>query len=440
MGGGYSVGRSGGQVSYQFTIDGDKDLDCGSVPTAPTGYKVEACGPEEDPVPAWEEEKMVLEAIYGAEACPTPIAFQGPNAVAVELPLPEGSLLSAIISAATAERFNDGDSDNEANAHLPSSCCLEFACPHGRPEGGSCYPGLAPLIAVSCSALPASCLRRMTRRLSRIAVAAASLEQPMIHDLVSSASEMLAGVRHQQQPATIGGGTEERSRCPLEESSDEDEGIRPAEEGDEDDEWDEENEVYEDGEEDEVDGEAAAAAEAAAQVVAGDLYRQEQLSQAKDAARTLTVGTAEDYIAGEEAGASLAEEFEGLAVGGDDPVNDGDTSNSEAPSRDDKADGGGFKRDPSAQQTRVKPALARPPRQALTAAAAEAEGHKLAEHQARLAMSGEHAAMRQQRSTLPASAKREELLSLLLRSSVVVISGATGCGKSTQVRGGNPRP
>jgi hypothetical protein len=84
---------------------------------------------------AWEEEKMVLEAIYGAEACPTPIAIPGPNTVAVEIPLPEGSLLSAIISAATAGGDNDGDGDKEASVPSSSTCRLEFACPHGRPEG-----------------------------------------------------------------------------------------------------------------------------------------------------------------------------------------------------------------------------------------------------------------------------------------------------------------
>ena len=41
--------------------------------------------------------------------------------------------------------------------------------------------------------------------------------------------------------------------------------------------------------------------------------------------------------------------------------------------------------------------------------------------------------MRGVRSRLPAAAQRQELLSLCASRRVVVVSGATGCGKSTQV-------
>lgn len=45
-----------------------------------------------------------------------------------------------------------------------------------------------------------------------------------------------------------------------------------------------------------------------------------------------------------------------------------------------------------------------------------------------------HAQMRATRAALPAAAKRGELLAAASSNDVVVISGATGCGKSTQVR------
>ncbi|KAG2486676.1 hypothetical protein HYH03_014607 [Edaphochlamys debaryana] len=62
-----------------------------------------------------------------------------------------------------------------------------------------------------------------------------------------------------------------------------------------------------------------------------------------------------------------------------------------------------------------------------------AESARLSRLAGDLAASPGHAAMRRQRSALPAAAKREELLRLLRENEVVVVSGATGCGKSTQV-------
>jgi HrpA-like RNA helicase len=42
-------------------------------------------------------------------------------------------------------------------------------------------------------------------------------------------------------------------------------------------------------------------------------------------------------------------------------------------------------------------------------------------------------ALRGTRKALPAHAKRSEFLSVLQQSRVVIVSGATGCGKSTQM-------
>lgn len=42
--------------------------------------------------------------------------------------------------------------------------------------------------------------------------------------------------------------------------------------------------------------------------------------------------------------------------------------------------------------------------------------------------------MKNQRQNLPAWSKKDEVLSALEKHQVVVISGETGCGKSTQVQ------
>lgn len=90
-----------------------------------------------------------------------------------------------------------------------------------------------------------------------------------------------------------------------------------------------------------------------------------------------------------------------------------------------------------AGQQQVKPQRARQRGQArprLTVAEVEAENRRLAAHQGWLQGSSEHASLRSQRQALPAVSKREELLQLMRAHPVLVISGATGCGKSTQVR------
>lgn len=69
-----------------------------------------------------------------------------------------------------------------------------------------------------------------------------------------------------------------------------------------------------------------------------------------------------------------------------------------------------------------------------------AESRRLQQRQAELERSSEHVTMRAVRSRLPAAAKRAELLQLCSSRRVVVVSGATGCGKSTQVCGSTRGP
>ena len=65
-----------------------------------------------------------------------------------------------------------------------------------------------------------------------------------------------------------------------------------------------------------------------------------------------------------------------------------------------------------------------------------AESARLLQHQREIQSSAKHAAMRAQRAKLPAFSQRAEVVEALLGAAstkVVVVSGATGCGKSTQV-------
>ncbi|KAA6421632.1 MAG: putative ATP-dependent RNA helicase DHX57 [Trebouxia sp. A1-2] len=65
--------------------------------------------------------------------------------------------------------------------------------------------------------------------------------------------------------------------------------------------------------------------------------------------------------------------------------------------------------------------------------AQQAESKQLQQQQEALLVQAAHASMRQARQKLPAFTKHKDLLTKLSQHSVIVISGATGCGKSTQV-------
>ncbi len=373
-----------------------------------TGVAADVTGargrPDEVAAGCWEEEMMVLEAIYGADAC-APIG-QGRDGVRVGLPLPEGSLLAALAEAASSSSPSSrGEPEGEEERPTLS---LDFFRPRGgATEEDAGYPCVPPLIAASCSSLPAACLRRLTRRLARLAVDAAAVGQPMLHDLVTAASEMAAGEWHLQpgQPP----------RLPLEDSSGDEredgegQNFNEGMESGDAEARSEEEEEMEEVEEEEV-------VEAETQAAASDLLRQHQeLEGGKDpvAVSVGLSGQEDDTL--EEETPSFVEEFDGLALGGDDAPQ-ADTQQPEK-QKDPK---------PGGQQRRQ----ARP---ALSAAAAEAECRKLAAHQAWLQGSAEHAGMRQARAALPAADKRGELLRLISSCATVVISGATGCGKSTQV-------
>jgi ATP-dependent RNA helicase DHX57 len=68
-----------------------------------------------------------------------------------------------------------------------------------------------------------------------------------------------------------------------------------------------------------------------------------------------------------------------------------------------------------------------------SAAELAAENSVLLQHQNEMETSTKHASMRSQRANLPAFSKRQEAIASLSSSKVLVISGATGCGKSTQI-------
>ena len=73
-----------------------------------------------------------------------------------------------------------------------------------------------------------------------------------------------------------------------------------------------------------------------------------------------------------------------------------------------------------------------PPR---PAADVEAQSRALETHAQELASSAKHASMRATRAALPAPRHRNDVLAALGASRVCVVTGGTGCGKSTQVRG-----
>jgi HrpA-like RNA helicase len=57
----------------------------------------------------------------------------------------------------------------------------------------------------------------------------------------------------------------------------------------------------------------------------------------------------------------------------------------------------------------------------------------LKQRQRDLANDAAHITLQQQRASLPAAASREQLLQLLNQHQVLLVTGDTGCGKSTQV-------
>ena len=77
----------------------------------------------------------------------------------------------------------------------------------------------------------------------------------------------------------------------------------------------------------------------------------------------------------------------------------------------------------------------RPVRPPPSAAEQEAESQRLCQLLASLAVAPRHAGMRAARAALPAAAMRPQVLEAVANNDVLVISGATGCGKSTQVDG-----
>ncbi|GIL66003.1 hypothetical protein Vafri_19646 [Volvox africanus] len=127
---------------------------------------------------------------------------------------------------------------------------------------------------------------------------------------------------------------------------------------------------------------------------------------------------------------SLVEGFEGLTV--EDEEDEGGTEEGSEGTASERRSGGapGRARGGSTRARQVPQEHRRRQRSQVDVAA---ESARLARLQSDLESSAVHAAMRAVRRALPAFAKRGELLELLAGNDVVVVSGATGCGKSTQV-------
>ncbi|KXZ49867.1 hypothetical protein GPECTOR_19g318 [Gonium pectorale] len=126
----------------------------------------------------------------------------------------------------------------------------------------------------------------------------------------------------------------------------------------------------------------------------------------------------------ERQGSSLVEGFEGLMV-------EDEEEDDEAEAKEGRRKAGG----PADRRARQEgPAGAGGGGRRLPIDLA-AESARLSRLQADLDALPRHADMRRARAALPAAAKRPELLELLRCHDVVVVSGATGCGKSTQASG-----
>ncbi|GIL84569.1 hypothetical protein Vretifemale_13233, partial [Volvox reticuliferus] len=122
---------------------------------------------------------------------------------------------------------------------------------------------------------------------------------------------------------------------------------------------------------------------------------------------------------------SLVEGFEGLTVDDEeDEEGDGTASERRSGNARGRARGGsgGARQAPQDHRRRQRSQID-----------VAAESARLARLQSDIESSAVHAVMRAVRRALPAFAKRGQLLELLAGNDVVVVSGATGCGKSTQV-------
>ncbi|GAX74060.1 hypothetical protein CEUSTIGMA_g1510.t1 [Chlamydomonas eustigma] len=372
---------------------------------------------------SWAEEVMVLEAIYGQEAC---FSEQSSGKVCVQVPLPEGSLVAASVQADLYhhQRGSCDGEDPSIQGAVCSHLSIEFHCPlpeHGSEPGSALhYPASPPLVAVACAALPASWLRRLTRRLSRLSTAAAALEQPMLHDLVTATADMLAGEWHKQTVASEGmRGMDGRLRVPLEESSEEEEEedveVQYAEDADRDDE-----EYRLDGSMDGLEDQET--------VRPGSVMGRDSDTSVSIRAEGVTAVSEEVFRE------ALTEDFESLTIS-DSEVSSSTLSVAGASTEailDVKVGrvNRGAPHHSVLHKSGTRPSPSGP---LLSGEAAAAESRRLSTHQSWLDSSIEHSSMRQTRAALPAASKREELLRLLRLSGVVVISGATGCGKSTQV-------
>lgn len=252
---------------------------------------------------AWDEEKTVLEAIYGDD-----VSYPSPHTARIKFALPSDP------PAHCMSGLGDASTDTVE---------LTFIVV----EGVHSYPEKAPLISLCCSVLVPGVLRYATRQLA--AQSQSLLGQPMLHDFISHVSELLMDLENAQ--------------------------LEP-------------------------DAQAS---------FAGISYQTEE-SSAADAESVSDV---------------LNAGFSGLAM-------------------DDEGDVACLVAAPEPRSQAVSGQQRR--RQGAPQLNTAAESARLQRHQQELDSSPSHAGMRRTRGSLPAASKRSELLALMERRLVVVISGSTG--------------